>query len=28
MLLLPLFHGFSPVYITKHIPKYCSIKKL
>jgi hypothetical protein len=27
MLLLPLFHGFSPVYITKHIPKYCSTEK-
>jgi hypothetical protein len=26
MLLLPLFHGFSPVYITEHIPKYCSIE--
>jgi hypothetical protein len=26
VLLLPLFHGFSPVYITEHIPKYCSIK--
>jgi hypothetical protein len=26
VLLLPLFHGFSPVYITEHIPKYCSIE--
>jgi hypothetical protein len=26
MLLLPLFRGFSPVYITEHIPKYCSIE--
>jgi hypothetical protein len=26
MLMLPLFRGFSPVYITEHIPKYCSIK--
>jgi hypothetical protein len=26
MLLLPLFCGFSPVYITEHIPKYCSIE--
>jgi hypothetical protein len=26
LLLLPLFHGFSPVYITEHIPKYCSIE--
>jgi hypothetical protein len=26
MLLLPLFHGFSPVYITEHIQKYCSIE--
>jgi hypothetical protein len=26
MLLLPLFHGFSPVYITEHIPKYLSIE--
>jgi hypothetical protein len=26
MLLLPLFRGFSPVYITKHIANYCSIK--
>jgi hypothetical protein len=25
-LLLPLFHGFSLVYITKHTPKYCSIE--
>jgi hypothetical protein len=24
--LLPLFRGFSPVYITEHIPKYCSIE--
>jgi hypothetical protein len=28
VLLLPLFRGFSLVYITKHIQKYCSIKKL
>jgi hypothetical protein len=26
MLLQPLFRGFSPVYITEHIPKYCSIE--
>jgi hypothetical protein len=26
MLLLPLFHGFSPVYTTEHIQKYCSIE--
>jgi hypothetical protein len=26
MLLLPLFRGFSPMYITEHIPQYCSIK--
>jgi hypothetical protein len=26
MLLLPLFRGFSPVYITEYIPKYCSIE--
>jgi hypothetical protein len=26
MLLLPLFRGFSPLYITEHIPKYCSIE--
>jgi hypothetical protein len=26
MLLLPLFRGFSPVYTTEHIPKYCSIE--
>jgi hypothetical protein len=26
MLLLPLFRGFSPVYITEHIQKYCSIE--
>jgi hypothetical protein len=26
MLLLPIFHGFSPVYITEHIQKYCSIE--
>jgi hypothetical protein len=26
MLLLPLFLGFSPVYITEHIQKYCSIE--
>jgi hypothetical protein len=26
LLLLPLFRGFSPVYITEHIPKYCSIE--
>jgi hypothetical protein len=26
MLLLPLFCGFSPLYITEHIPKYCSIE--
>jgi hypothetical protein len=26
VLLLPLFRGFNPVYITNHIPKYCSIK--
>jgi hypothetical protein len=26
VLLLPLFRGFSPVYITEHIPKYCSIE--
>jgi hypothetical protein len=25
MLLLPLFRGFSPVYIIEHIQKYCSI---
>jgi hypothetical protein len=25
-LLLPLFHGFSPVYITDRIPNYCSIE--
>jgi hypothetical protein len=25
MLLLPLFRGFSSVYITEHKPKYCSI---
>jgi hypothetical protein len=25
-LLLPLPHGFSPVYITEHIPKYNSIE--
>jgi hypothetical protein len=25
-LLLPLFHGISSVYITEHIPKYCSIE--
>jgi hypothetical protein len=24
--LLPLFHGFSPVYIIEHIQKYCSIE--
>jgi hypothetical protein len=24
--LLPIFRGFSPVYITEHIQKYCSIK--
>jgi hypothetical protein len=24
--LLPLFRGFSPVYITEHIQKYCSIE--
>jgi hypothetical protein len=24
--LLPLFRGFSPVYITEHIEKYCSIE--
>jgi hypothetical protein len=24
--LLPLFHGFYPMYITEHIPKYCSIE--
>jgi hypothetical protein len=24
--LLPLFRGFSPEYITEHIPKYCSIE--
>ena len=27
MLLLPLLHGFFPVYITEHIPKYYSIDK-
>jgi hypothetical protein len=26
VLLLPLFRGFSPVYITEHIQKYCSIE--
>jgi hypothetical protein len=26
VLLLPIFRGFSPVYITEHIPKYCSIE--
>jgi hypothetical protein len=26
MLLLPLFRGFSPMYITEHIQKYCSIE--
>jgi hypothetical protein len=26
MLLLPLFRGFSPVYITEHIQKCCSIE--
>jgi hypothetical protein len=26
MLLLPLFRGFSPVYITEHIQKYCFIE--
>jgi hypothetical protein len=26
VLLLPLFREFSPVYITQHIPKYCSIE--
>jgi hypothetical protein len=26
MLLLPLFRGFSPVYITENITKYCSIE--
>jgi hypothetical protein len=26
MLPLPLFPGFSPVYITEHIPNYCSIE--
>jgi hypothetical protein len=26
VLLPPLFRGFSPVYITEHIPKYCSIE--
>jgi hypothetical protein len=26
MLLLPIFCGFSPVYITEHIQKYCSIE--
>jgi hypothetical protein len=26
MLLLPLFRGFSPVYITEHVPKHCSIE--
>jgi hypothetical protein len=26
MLLLPLIRGFSPVYITEPIPKYCSIE--
>jgi hypothetical protein len=26
VLLLPLFRGFSPVYITEHIPKYYSIE--
>jgi hypothetical protein len=26
VLLLPLFRGFSPVYIIEHIPKYCSIE--
>jgi hypothetical protein len=26
MLLLPLFRGFSPVYIAEHIQKYCSIE--
>jgi hypothetical protein len=25
MLLLPLFRGFSPMYITEHVQKYCSI---
>jgi hypothetical protein len=28
VLLLPLFRGFSPVYITEHIPKYCSIENV
>jgi hypothetical protein len=28
VLLLPLFRGFSPVYIKEHIPKYCSIKNI
>ena len=27
VLLLPLLRGFSPVYITEHIPKYSSIQK-
>jgi hypothetical protein len=26
MFLLPPFRGFSPVYITEHIPRYCSIE--
>jgi hypothetical protein len=26
MLLLPSFCGFFPMYITEHIPKYCSIE--
>jgi hypothetical protein len=26
VLLLPIFRGFSPVYTTEHIPKYCSIE--
>jgi hypothetical protein len=28
VLMLTLFRGFSPVYITEHIQKYCSIKTL
>jgi hypothetical protein len=26
LFLMPLFRGFSHVYITEHIPKYCSIE--
>jgi hypothetical protein len=26
VMLLTLFYGFPPVYITEHIPKYCSIE--